>query len=279
MAQVLEERSRGFDSQGVALNTRHSIDFATIIGLVGGFALISTALYLGGAPSSFIDIPSILIVIGGTFAVTTICFSIGEVLRVQGVLIKTLIHSSRDPSEAATQALELAKAARKKGVLGLQGILPQLTNEPFLHKGLLMVVDGVPGEEVERLLQNELQATGARHLKSSSVLRKAAEVSPAMGLIGTLIGLVQMLGNLDDPNSIGPAMAVALLTTFYGAVLSNMVFSPLAAKLDRNSREESLVNSIYLMAASSIGRQENPRRLEMLINSLLPPAKRVHYFD
>jgi len=100
-----------------------------------------------------------------------------------------------------------------------------------------------------------------------------------MGLIGTLIGLVQMLGNLDDPSTIGPAMAVALLTTFYGAVLANMVFSPMASKLERNSTEEAMVNTVYMMGAASIGRQENPRRLEMLLNSILPPSKRVQYFD
>ena len=100
-----------------------------------------------------------------------------------------------------------------------------------------------------------------------------------MGLIGTLIGLVQMLGQLDDPSTIGPSMAVALLTTFYGAVLSNMLFSPLAAKLERNSDEEVLLNTIYLTGVTSIGRKENPRRLEMLVNTLLPPAQRVQFFD
>ncbi|HLF58773.1 MAG TPA: MotA/TolQ/ExbB proton channel family protein, partial [Alphaproteobacteria bacterium] len=121
--------------------------------------------------------------------------------------------------------------------------------------------------------------TSARHIKGASVLRKGAEVAPAMGLIGTLVGLVQMLGRLDDPGTIGPAMAVALLTTFYGAVLANVVLAPLASKLERNSREELLVKHIFLMAASSIARQENPRRLEMLLNSVLPPSKRVQFFD
>jgi chemotaxis protein MotA len=118
-----------------------------------------------------------------------------------------------------------------------------------------------------------------RHAKSTSVLRKMAEFAPAMGLIGTLIGLVQMLSSLSDPSTIGPAMAIALLTTFYGALLANFVFLPLAAKLERNSQEEVLVNNVYLMGAASIGRQENPRRLEMLLNSVLPPSKRVRYFD
>ena len=256
-----------------------SIDFATILGLISGFALIAAALYMGGTPMAFIDIPSFIIVVGGTFAVTTICFSLSEVLRAQSLLNKTLFHSARDPSVAAVQVMGLAEAARKHGVLALQNVIPKLSREPFLKKGLAMVVDGMPGEEVERLMRHEIQSMVSRHHKSANIYRKAAEVSPAMGLIGTLIGLVQMLGNLDDPKSIGPAMAVALLTTFYGAVLSNMVFMPLAAKLDRNSREEALLKSIYLMASTSIGRQENPRRLEMLINSLLPPSKRIRYFD
>ncbi|MCK4938737.1 MAG: MotA/TolQ/ExbB proton channel family protein, partial [Rhodospirillaceae bacterium] len=136
-----------------------------------------------------------------------------------------------------------------------------------------------PGEEVEGILRKDMFSTVQRHISSASILRKAAEFAPAMGLIGTLIGLVQMLGNLDDPSTIGPSMAVALLTTFYGAVLANMVFSPMAAKLERNSAEEAMVNNIYVMGASSIGRQENPRRLEMMLNSVLPPSKRVQYFD
>ncbi|MCW8835765.1 MAG: MotA/TolQ/ExbB proton channel family protein, partial [Rhodospirillales bacterium] len=136
-----------------------------------------------------------------------------------------------------------------------------------------------PGEEVEAIMRQDMHATIQRHSKSTNVLRKAAEFAPAMGLIGTLIGLVQMLGNLDDPSTIGPSMAVALLTTFYGAVLANMVFMPLASKLERNSGEEALVNNVFLLGATSIGRQENPRRLEMLLNSLLPPTKRVRYFD
>ncbi|NQU58592.1 MAG: MotA/TolQ/ExbB proton channel family protein [Rhodospirillales bacterium] len=272
----MAENAQGSESSP---GKKSAVDYATIFGLLGGFALIAMALYMGGSPKSFIDIPSILIVIGGTFAVTSICFSIGEVFRAQTVVIHALVYSTRDPVQAAIQVLALAKAARKRGVLALQSIIPQLNNDKFLQKGLMMIVDGMPGEEVERLLQHELRATSNRHFKSASVLRKSAEVSPAMGLIGTLIGLVQMLGNLDDPKSIGPAMAVALLTTFYGAVLSNMVFAPLASKLDRNSKEEALVNTLYLMAAASIGKQENPRRLEMLVNSLLPPNRRIRYFD
>ena len=192
---------------------------------------------------------------------------------------KTFFYSTFDASDAAMQVLELSEMARKKGVLSLQNMVDSLKEQPFLYKGMLMIVDGTPGEEVESVLRLDRTATLERHKKGASILRKAAEFAPAMGLIGTLIGLVQMLGNLEDPSTIGPAMAVALLTTFYGAVLANMVFSPMAAKLERNAKAEATVSNVYLMGATSIGRQESPRRLEMLLNSILPPSKRIQYFD
>lgn len=255
------------------------MDTATVVGLVCGFALIVAAIVLGGHPASFVNLPGVLIVFGGTFAVTTMCFSLPEVTRTAGVLAKAVFRSDRDPSQAAITVLKVAEMARRTGVLSLQGVVESLRHEPFLHKGISMVIDGTPAEEVEMIMRRDMQATLQRHAKSAGVLRKAAEFAPAMGLIGTLIGLVQMLGSLDDPSTIGPSMAVALLTTFYGAVLATMVFSPLAAKLERNSAEESLVSNVYAMGVASIGRQENPRRLEMLLNSVLPPIKRVRYFD
>jgi chemotaxis protein MotA len=254
-------------------------DLATIIGLTTGFFFILSAIFIGGAPGSFVNIPSILIVIGGTIAITTACFSLNDMRGTLGVIAQTITYSFRDPADAAVQVLKLSYLARKEGVLALQKHLDSIKGEPFLHKGISMNVDGNPGKEVESIMRREMHSTAIRHSKSTSILKKLGEFSPAMGLIGTLIGLVQMLANLDDPSSIGPAMAVALLTTFYGAVLSNMIFLPLASKLERNSSEESLVNNIYLMGISSIGRKENPRRLEMLINSLLPPSQRVRYFD
>jgi len=259
--------------------TKSSMDVATIIGLVSGFGLITAAIILGGDPLSFVNPPSILIVIGGTFAVTSMCFSVSDMARSAKVIGKTFFYASRDPSDAAIQVLQVAELARRQGVLSLQNVLDSMRAEPFLHKGMLMVVDGTPGEEVEAIMRRDLTATVQRHHKGANILRKAAEFAPAMGLIGTLIGLVQMLGHLDDPATIGPAMAVALLTTFYGAVLANMVFSPMASKLERNSTEEAMVNTVYMMGAASIGRQENPRRLEMLLNSILPPGKRIQYFD
>ncbi len=258
---------------------RMAMDFVTIVGMVSGFALLGLAILIGGSPGAFFDAPSLLIVFGGTFAVTATSFSINEIIRVPKVTVQALFRSANDPRTAAAQMLELAELARKQGALALQNIQPQLTVLPFLHQGVSMVVDGSKSEEIERVMSRKVNAMAVRHDKAAGVLRKAAEVSPAMGLIDTLVGLVQMLGQLDDPSTIGPSMAVALLTTFYGAVLSNMVFSPLAAKLERNSEEEILLNNIYVTGVTSIGRRENPRRLEMLVNTLLSPADRVQHFD
>ena len=231
--------------------TRANMDIATALGLAAGFLLLAAAILHGGSPFAFVDVPSVLIVVGGTFAVTMISFSLEEVLRAQSVLVQTLIDRRRAPNVAARAVLRLADTARKSGVLSLQAVVPQLRG----------------------------QAKQIRHAHSASVLRRAAEVAPAMGLIGTLLGLVQMLGNLSDPASIGPSMAIALLTTFYGAVLANMVFLPLASKLERNSEAEALLDTIYLTAALSIARQDNPRKLEIELNAILPPGERVRIFD
>jgi chemotaxis protein MotA len=262
-----------------APNRTASIDLATLLGMIGGFAVIGLAMFLGGSAGNFINLPGILIVLGGTFLVTTISFTLEEVVRAQSVMLRAVVYRSERPDEAALQMLDLAEQSRGKGVLTLQNRFPALAQNPFLHRAIGMVVDGLPGDELERILDGEVKGVAQRHLRSAGVLRRAGEVAPAMGLIGTLVGLVQMLGSLQDPSSIGPAMAVALLTTFYGAVLANMLFNPLAGKLERNSQFETMVNRIYALGAVSISRRENPRRLEMMLNTILPPAQRVRYFD
>ncbi len=258
---------------------RRYLDLATLLGLLGGFLLIATAIVLGGSPTSFLDAPAILIVLGGTFAVTTISFSFREMARSVTVIGKAMTRTLHNPKVAAGRLMQLAEVARRHGILSLQTAIREIDRDEFLEKGVMLVVDGYPPEEVEDILARDIDATRARHDAAAGILRRAAEISPAMGLIGTLIGLVQMLGNLDDPTTIGPSMAVALLTTFYGAVLANMVFSPLASKLERNSDDEILINRVYAIGVVAMARQDNPRRIEMLINSILPPANRVNFFD
>ncbi|MFO0997600.1 MAG: MotA/TolQ/ExbB proton channel family protein [Alphaproteobacteria bacterium] len=268
---------RPFDA--AALLSRPRLDGATLLGLAGAFGLMVGTMLLGGSLGAFLNLPSLAIVFGGTFAVTTICFSLAEIGRTQRVLMKTVFHSLPTPHDAAILLLRLSEQARQTGVLSLQAILPRFKSAPFLHKCLVLAVDGTPGEEIERVLRVEIDATHGRHFKSASVLRKAAEVAPAMGLIGTLVGLVQMLGHLSDPSAIGPSMAIALLTTFYGAILGSMVFSPLAAKLERNAGEEALLNRMYLMTSVAIGNRSHPGRLQLLLNTVLPPAEKVHVYE
>lgn len=267
----------------VRLNpSQGSIDFATLLGLLAALALIGVGMYLPPLDlhlGAFVDPRAILLVVLGTFAVTSISYSIGEIIQAQPVMLRTLFHSGVAPNEAAMRVLQLSERARRRGILQLQSELFALRAEPFLHRAMTMLVDGIIVEEIERNLTFETHAMMQRHVRSTGILRRAAEVSPAMGLIGTLIGLVQMLGSLNDPQSIGPAMAVALLTTFYGALLANVVFLPLASKLERNSATELLINQIYILGALSIGRQENPRRLELVLNTILPASQRVKYFD
>ncbi|MBT6429752.1 MAG: flagellar motor protein MotA [Rhodospirillaceae bacterium] len=251
----------------------------TVIGLLSGFALIAAAMFWGGSPASFFDGPALLIVFGGTFAVTLSSFSLTDMGRAAKAVGQVIMRRSLDPGRAAFQVVELAERARSEGVIGLQDRIAKLKSDPFLMKAMMLVADGTPGETVESILRREVDTNAGRQQTSADVFRKVAEISPAMGLIGTLVGLVQMLGNLNDPSTIGPAMAIALLTTFYGAVLANMVFAPLATKLERSSDGEVLVQNVYLVGAGSIGRQENPRRLEMLLNAMLPPSHRIQYYD
>lgn len=256
-----------------------TIDGALVIGLTGAFALIGTALVLSDSIRSFLDFPSVLIVLLGSFAVTMVSFSVGEVFGVVPLLMRTVFPPVRDARRACERALNLAEISRRNGVLALDHVLPQLSREPFLQRAIAMAVDGTAPERIDAVLGTEIEATSERLTRAANVLRRAAEVAPAMGLIGTLIGLVQMLANLKDPNTIGPAMAVALLTTFYGAVMAYMVFAPVAAKVDRNAADERQIQQIYMVAASSIARQENPRQLETLLNTILPPSQRLDYYS
>ncbi len=258
---------------------RGRIDTATLLGFASGFGLVAVAMTVGGSPWSFFDLPAFLIVIGGTFGVTMICFPMQEMLQTPRVIGKALVRPVRDAQRTAWEMLNIAEVARKKGVLEIEESLDTVTDNQMTIEALELVADGIPANEIELALRREIDAMVERHISGANVMRKAADISPAMGLIGTLIGLVQMLSNLEDPSSIGPSMAIALLTTFYGAILSNMVFAPLAAKLERNSAEEALAAEMVLLGASSISRKENPRRLETLVNAMLPPAKRVWFFE
>ncbi len=255
------------------------VDWALIIGIATAFALVITALSMSGSIRSFYNLPAVMIVFIGTFAVTMMSFSMRETFGAIGVIWRTLFPGHRAPRKAAMVMLSLASLARARGILALDGVIDQLHPNPLLQRAIAMAVDGATADEIESVLSNEIAAVGERDNRNANVMRRAAEVAPAMGLIGTLVGLIQMLANLDDPATIGPAMAIALLTTFYGAILAYMVFAPLASKLERNGREDMIMANIHTLGAMSIARQEHPRRLETMLNTILSPADRIDYFD
>jgi chemotaxis protein MotA len=254
-------------------------DLATILGMVFAVSLIAAAIYIGQSDASFFNAPSILIVILGTMAATSISFTTEELGRAGHVIAHSFVRRVQSPARLSASLLDLAVIAKKKGILALVNYESELNKEPFLARAVQMVVDGYEADEIDRLLNQEIEALVDRHKRAASITRRASEIAPAMGLIGTLVGLVQMLADLENPETIGPAMALALLTTFYGAILGTVIMAPLAVKLEKNSKDEALTKMLIKTAAVCIARQQNPRRLEMLLNSELPPSEQIRYFD
>lgn len=254
------------------------LDWSTLFGLVLAIVLIGLALMLGGSVSAFVNAPALLIVVGGTFAVTAISYTGEDLGKFMSIINRAFIRTIYDPKRMAFQLMDIATIAKAKGVLSLNKVESSLRKDPMLFKAIQPVIDGYKTEELQTILLSDNEAALERHRRSAQIVRRAAEVAPAMGLIGTLVGLVQMLSALSDPSSIGPAMAVALLTTFYGAVLSTVFLGPMANKLERNSVSEALIRELIVTTLMSISNQEHPRRLETLLNAILPPQDRIRYF-
>lgn len=255
------------------------VDAAAALGLGAGILILATAVTIGGPAAAFIDLPSLLIVLGGTASAVAVCCSPQDVAAAARASAAGLLRPPPDPGSDARALLRLAAFARQHGLLALQQFEGELAHQPALQRLVQLLVDGAAPDEVEAALHQGLHARLQDLERSVGVLRKAAELAPAMGLIGTLIGLVQMLGDLRDPAAIGPGMALALLTTLYGAVLAHMVLAPLAARLERLMAAEALTHELSRIAVVSIHRQENPRRLEAALNAALPPGSQIRVLD
>ena len=248
-----------------------NLDLATLIGLIGAFGIVLTAIMLGGSAGTFVNTPSLMLVLGGTVLVTMIKFSLGKFLGAASIAVKAFLHKPTAPEELIENAVELAKTARQGGLLSLEDA--EVSDE-FMKNGLALLIDGHPADIIRAMLTKDLNLTLQRHSDGQDIFKAIGEVGPAMGMIGTLIGLVQMLANMDDPKQIGPAMAVALLTTLYGAILANMFALPIAAKLAVRSREEHNSKSLIIDALLSIQVGQNPRVLQSLLETYLPKSKR-----
>ncbi len=253
-------------------------DLATFFGLALTMVLILFAIFSSPSDANFINIPSVLIVVLGTMTATCTAYTTQEIMQTGGVIRTTFFRPVREASRLARSLLDIATVARKRGLLALSAYEGEMRKEPFLAKALGLVVDGYSAEDVERMLRVEIDSFVERQKRAASVLRRAAEIAPAMGLIGTLVGLVQMLADLENPDTIGPAMAVALLTTFYGAIMGTIILSPLAVKLEKFTSDEVQIMNLVLKASRSIANHENPRGLEMILNGELAPSDQIRYF-
>jgi len=247
------------------------VDLATIIGMVGAIGFIVMAMLLGGELGMFVDIPSVLIVFCGSFFVVLSNFTMGQFFSIGKVGVKAFMFKLEAPEELIEKSVELADSARKGGFLALEEAeIPNV----FMQKGIDMLVDGHDADVVRATLQKDITLTTNRHDQGASLFKSLGDVAPAMGMIGTLIGLVAMLSNMDDPKAIGPAMAVALLTTLYGAFLANVIAIPIQAKLENRRDEEELNQKLILDAILGIQDGQNPKVIEGILKNYIAESKR-----
>ncbi|MCH8685889.1 motility protein A [Pedomonas mirosovicensis] len=239
------------------------------------FALIAAAISVGGEPAAYVSGASALLVVLGTITVTAAGVRRGEWRQLQDNARAMLRAPVRDNGQLARQMLDLAWRQRREGPACLKAAMRGLKHMPLLRQGIGLMQDGLTAETVEKLLNAEADRLAASRLRLAQLLQRAADVAPALGLIGTLIGLVDMLGKLADPSALGPGMAVALLTTLYGAVLAHVVLLPLAARIEAHVAAERNFHALCITSVAALGRGEHPMHLESQLNALLPEAQHV----
>ena len=252
------------------------MDLATIIGIVAGVGLIIFAMLLGGSLTSFVNIPGLAIVVGGTIAATLIMQRLKIVLGAIKVALNVFFYKQASAKETIDSIIALASIARKEGLLALE---KEEISNAFLQKGVNMIVDGLSDKDVENVLRTEMNYLKQRHKRGQKVFKFMAATSPAFGMVGTLIGLVQMLMTMDDPATIGPSMAIALLTTLYGAIMAFLFFSPMAAKLESRTIEETDRMEMIMAGLAGVMNGDNPRIIEQQLISFLEPKERAAFAD
>ena len=249
------------------------MDVATKIGTILGFAVITWAILAGGSWTIFVDYPSMAITIGGMLCATMIHFSLPQFLGIFSVIKKTIVTKIPPPSELIQRMVNCAAINRRDGALALEQEIGKIDNT-FFTKGLQMVVDGKDSEQIRDLLSLEIQYLQERHVNGKKILEFMGSSAPAFGMIGTLIGLVQMLRNMTSPESIGSGMAVALITTFYGAFASNLIFIPFAGKLGLYSKAETTAMEMIIEGICAIARGENPTAIRDTLHAFVSEKHR-----
>ncbi len=254
------------------------MDITTVIGIILGFVLVSSAIAMGGGAAGFIHVPSMLITMGGTVAATMIAFSLKELTGAASVTRKAFFHKADDIPGIIRTMLRFALKARREGILALEGEV-ETVDDPFIVKSLQLAIDGTSPEIMEEVLRTEVQRIEDRHGLGQRLFKAMGSYAPAFGMVGTLIGLVKMLGNMADPSALGPGMAVALITTFYGALTANLVFLPIAAKLKMRSEQELLVKEVIIAGILSIQSGDNPRIVEQKLQVFIAPKQRTNALE
>jgi chemotaxis protein MotA len=247
------------------------VDLATLIGMIGAICFVLMAMVMGGDLGIFFNVPSIFIVFGGSVFVVLSQYPLGQFLGAGKVAAKAFMFKIQKPEELIEKVVEMADAARKGGFLALE---EAVIHNAFMQKGVDMLVDGHDVEVVRTTMGKDIINTSERHDAGAEIFKSLGGIAPAMGMIGTLIGLVAMLSNMDDPKSIGPAMAVALLTTLYGAFLANIVCLPIAFKLSVRAAEEKLNQRLILDGILGIADGQNPRVIEGVLKGYLAEGRR-----
>lgn len=244
------------------------MDIASLIGLLGALGMIAGSMIVAGGLGPFLDIPSLLIVFGGTFFAVMFTAPMGTFLGSFGSMAKAFLPKPPKHAELVETMVELSDLARKEGLMTLEN---KEVSDKFLEKGLQMLVDGSDEAKMLKQMNQEIKSMKNRHEGAQGVVKAWIDIAPAMGMIGTLIGLVQMLGNMEDPKSIGPAMAVALLTTLYGAFLANVIFGPILTKLEGYSADEVIYRELVVEGLRNIARGESGRNVQDQMVASLPP--------
>lgn len=249
------------------------MDIGMLIGFIGTWVIILVAMLLGGSIMTYVDIPSVIMIFGGSITVILFCFPMGKVKGVFGVGMKAVFWKSKSVAALIDELVGFAEIARRDGILSLESKCREV-DDPFIVQGLQMAVDGTDPELIEQVLLNDLDNLVDRHEGGKAMFDAMTKYAPAIGMIGTLVGLVAMLADLSDPSAIGAGLAVALLTTLYGAMVANAFSGPLADRLGRRSAEELLYKTIILKGVMSIQQGDNPRVVEQKLRTFLPPSER-----
>jgi chemotaxis protein MotA len=249
------------------------MDFATIVGTLLGFVVVVGAIVMGGGSAMFFHVPSLCITIGGMLCATLIHFSLPQFLGIFSIIKKTIITKIPSQSDLVQKMVNFAAINRRDGTLALEPEISRL-NDHFFAKSLQLLVDGQDSESIRDLMEPEIQYLQERHSAGKKILEFMGAAAPAFGMIGTLIGLVQMLRSLDSPDQIGQGMAVALLTTFYGAFAANLIFIPLAGKLGIYSKEESIAMEMVLEGICAIAQGDNPTLVRERMQAFVSHGRR-----